>query len=60
MTLPRSRNVFSESKQTSRAALIDMAGMLFLSQFVSMQVFFLLPRQRDVRTTMQSCNRTMC
>ena len=53
MTLPRSRNVFSESKQTSRAALIDMAGMLFLSQFVSMQVF-LLPRQRDVRTTMQS------
>ena len=58
MTLPRSRNVFSESKQTSRAALIDMAGMLFLSQFVSMQVF-LLPRQRDVRTTMQSCNRTM-
>ena len=58
MTLPRPRNVFSESKQTGRAALIDMAGMLFLSQFVSMQAF-LLPRQRDVRTTMQSCNRTM-
>ena len=58
MTLPRPRNAFSESKQTSGAALIDMAGMLFLSQFVSMQVS-LLPRQRDVRTTMQSCNRTM-
>ena len=58
MKLPPPRNAFSESKQTSRAELIDMAGMLFLSQFVSMQVF-LLPRQRDVRTTMQSCNRTM-
>ena len=39
MTLPHPRNAFSESKQTSQAALIDMAGMLLLSQFVPIQVF---------------------
>ena len=39
MTLPHPRNAFSESKQTSQAALIDMGDMLLLSQFGPIQVF---------------------
>ena len=38
MKLPLPRDAFSESKQTSRAALIDVAWLAFLSQFVSMHV----------------------
>ena len=38
MKLPLPRDAFSGSKQTSQAALIDVAWHAFLSQFVSMHV----------------------
>ena len=39
MKLPIPRDAFSESKQTSRAALIDMAGMLFRHNLFQCRVF---------------------
>ena len=57
MTLPYPRNAFSEFKQTSRAALIDMAGVLLFSVTICFDAGFLLPRQRDVRSTELSCHQ---
>ena len=48
MTLPYA---FSKFKQTSRAALIDMAGVLLFLVTIFFDAGFLLPRQPDVRTT---------